>query len=74
MPTIDMTPTWGEWGNIYRRFAESGECEAVRQLRADHARMCAAAQALRNVMDTFDGAQMAITSQTMADELAKAGY
>lgn len=32
MRTIDMTPTWGEWANIYRRFAESGEAKAVREL------------------------------------------
>ena len=35
MRTIDMTPTWGEWANIYRRFAESGEAKAVRELRAE---------------------------------------
>lgn len=34
MRTIDMTPTWGEWANIYRRFVESGEAKAVRELEA----------------------------------------
>lgn len=38
MKTIDITPTWGEWANLYRRLAESGEANAIRELRQDFAR------------------------------------
>ena len=35
---INVTPTWGEWGRIYRLLAESGECKALIALREDFAR------------------------------------
>ena len=45
LTAIDITPTWGEFGNIYRRFAETGETKAVRELRSELAKAMAAAQA-----------------------------
>ena len=38
---INVTPTWGEWGRIYRLLAESGECKALIALREDFARAMA---------------------------------
>lgn len=74
MKTIDITPTWGEWGNIYSRFAECGETKAVRELRADFARAMAAAQALKAITDTLTEEQQATVSKAMTAELTKQGY
>jgi len=72
--TIDITPTWGEWANIYRRFAECGEVNAVRELRADFAKAMAAAQALQDIRGTLTEAQAPIVSKTLTAELTKQGF
>lgn len=72
--TIDMTPTWGEWGNIYRRFAESGEVQAIRSLKPDYAKAMAAAQALHEIRSTLTDEQAAIVAKTLSAELVKQGY
>jgi len=72
--TIDITPTWGEWAMIYRRFAESGESRAVRELHADFAKAMAAAQGLQAIMGTLTAEQAAIVSRTMKAELTKQGF
>ena len=72
--TIDITPTWGEWANVYRRFAESGETKAVRELRADFAKAMAAAAALNAIRSTFTDAQAEIVSKTVTAELSQQGY
>jgi len=72
--TIDITPTWGEWGNVYRRLAESGETNAIRHLREDYARAMAAAQALQNIRATLTDEQHAVVAKTLADELTKQGF
>jgi hypothetical protein len=72
--SIDLTPTWGEWGNIYRSLAESGERHAVKHLASDLARALAAAQALQVVTGTLTDEQNRIVAQTMAAELSKQGH
>lgn len=72
--TIDITPTWGEWANIYRRFAESGETRAVRELRADFAKAMAAAAALNAIRSTFTDEQAETVSKTVVAELSKQGF
>lgn len=72
--TIDITPTWGEWANIYRRLAETGETKAVRELRADFAKAMAAAAALNAIRATFTDEQAAIVSKTVVAELSKQGF
>lgn len=47
--TIDMTPTWGEVGNIYMRLAESGEREAARACRDQAAKAFAFAEAFKTI-------------------------
>lgn len=47
--TIDITPTWGEVGNIYMRFAESGEREAARAYRDQAAKASAFAEAFKTI-------------------------
>ena len=74
MRTIDMTPTWGEWANIYRRFAELGEAKAVCELRGDFAKAMAAAQALQAITGTLSDEQASIVAKTMTTELMKQGF
>ncbi len=74
LTAIDMTPTWGEFGNIYRRFAETGETKAVRELRSELAKAMAAAQALNAIRATLTDAQAETVSKAVTAELAKQGY
>ncbi len=48
METIDLTPTWGEIGNMYARFAECGEVRVIRAMRPDVARALAAIRKIVN--------------------------
>lgn len=74
MKTIDLTPTWGEWGNIYARLAESGERNAVKALRQDLARAMASCQALQAIKATLNDAQLAVVAKTLTEELTKQGF
>ncbi len=47
--TIDLTPTWGEVGNIVRRLIQGGETKAIEKMDVDLARAFAAAQALQAI-------------------------
>lgn len=71
---VDVTPTWGEIGNIYTRLAESKEVKAIKGMRSEIARALAAAQALQAIADTLTGEQSAIVSKTMTEELTKQGF
>ncbi len=68
---IDITPTWGEWANVYRRLAESGETRAVRELRTDFCRAMAAAAALNAIRATLTDEQAETVSKIVAAELEK---
>ncbi len=68
---IDLSMTWGEWGN---GLAQSAEVEAVEKLRADLARALAAAQALHAIRGTLSEAQLSVVSATISAELTKQGY
>jgi hypothetical protein len=71
--TIDMTPTWGEWGNVYRRFAEGDAgIAALRPLANDFAKAMAACQALSSIDLTDE--QQAIVNRVMRAELVKQGF
>jgi hypothetical protein len=66
-----MAPTWGEWGLLYRRLAEAGEAAAIRRLRADLAKACAAAEALKVIKKTLTDDQRRIVAATVAAEMTK---
>lgn len=72
--TIDLTPTWGEWANIYRRFAESGETIAIKHLAPDLARMAASCEALKKISSTLTDEQQKVVAETMTAELTKQGF
>lgn len=74
MKTIDITPTWGEWANIYRRLAEHGETTAIRGLRPDFARAMAAAQALQAIQSKLPDDLNEIACQIVAEEMKKQGF
>ncbi|MGP1667809.1 MAG: hypothetical protein ACTS5I_18305 [Rhodanobacter sp.] len=74
MRTIDLTPTWGEWANIYGRFAECGEVKAVRELRQELARACAAAQALQVIQTKLPGDLNELACKIVGEEMKKQGY
>jgi hypothetical protein len=69
--TIDITPTWGEWGTLYRRFAESGETKAIKALRKDFAKAMASAEALNSIRESLNDEQEKVVSKVLARELAK---
>ena len=70
--TIDIAPTWGEWGNVYARLAENGQTAAIRYLRRDLARALAAAQALKALPLTDE--QQTLATRVMMEELVKQGF
>ncbi|MEN4967113.1 hypothetical protein ABE562_22305 [Brucella intermedia] len=74
MKTIDITPTWGEWANVYRRLAESGEANAIRELRPDFAHAFAAAQALQAIQSKLPDDLNEIACQIVAEEMKKQGF
>jgi hypothetical protein len=74
MRTIDITPTWGEWGGIYARFAESGEIKAIMGLRHDYARAFSYAQAFTKLLATLTDEQKTLADQIIAAEMTKQGF
>lgn len=71
--TIDMTPTWGEVGNLYIRFAESGERNAVRELRDQAARAFAFAEAFKAIHAALPAELRETAEKTVSVELRKQG-
>lgn len=71
---IDMTPTWGEWGNIYRRFAECGETLAVKHLAEDFARAMASCEALKAIVPMLTEEQKEVVARTLTAEITKQGF
>jgi len=71
---INATPTWGEWGRIYRLLAESGERKALVALREDFARAMANCEALNCITATLSDEQAGKVSQILETELAKQGF
>lgn len=72
--TIDMTPTWGEIGNLFMRLALSNEVRALEAMKSEVARAMASAQALIAIQKTLTDEQHAIVAKTITAELAKQGY
>lgn len=71
--TIDLTPTWGEWGNIFWRFAECAETKALKHLRMDFARAMAGCQAFQVIQGSLGEEQRAIADAAFSAELLKQG-
>lgn len=74
MRTIDITPTWGEWTNVYASFAASGERKACVSLRGDLAKMAAAAQALNEIRADLPEHLQDRVARCLVTELGKQGF
>lgn len=72
--SIDLTPTWGEIGNLYRRLAETGEVAAITRMASEFAKAMAAAQALTDLLPSLTDDQTARMKQTIVAELTKQGF
>lgn len=71
--TIDLTPTWGEIGNVYARLVASNEQKALEGMRSEAARAFAAAEALQQIQAQLPDELREIACRVMAVELAKQG-
>ncbi|MEY2152339.1 hypothetical protein AB7849_15645 [Rhodanobacter sp. 115] len=71
--TIDLTPTWGELGNVYTRMAESGERAAARGMRGEVARAFALAEAFKKIHEALPADLREQAEKIVAAELRKQG-
>lgn len=75
MPTyIDLTPTWGEWGNLFYLFASKGEVKQVEILHRDFALAMSAAAALNSITSDLTENQQKVVSAALAAEMKKQGF
>jgi len=75
MPTyIDVTPSWGQWGNTFYNLAATGERKPVRILRRDFARAMSMAEALNALMESLSGEQHETVVSVMQSEMKKQGF
>ena len=71
--TVDLTPTWGDIGNLFMRLALSSELQVIENMRPEFARAMACAQALVVIEDTLTDDQKVLVANTVQRELAKQG-
>lgn len=68
---IDLTPTWGDVGEMYIRFAESNEQKAIRAMAPEIRKAFAIAQAGTVIAPLLNDEQKAAFNKVMEEELAK---
>lgn len=73
MKVIDMTPTWGEIGNIYHQFAMSGEKKALKIAHPEMARAFALAQAMVRLSSRLSPELQKEADEIIEAELKKQG-
>ena len=74
MKAIDLTPTWGEVGNIIWRFAVSNEQAALSHIHNEFARAFAMAEAFSKLYKSFTEEQKDQASNILCEELTKQGF
>jgi hypothetical protein len=72
--TIDLTPTWGEWGNIFYRLVSTNERYSVENLRHDLAKAMAAAQAFAAIQASLTAEQATQANNVLRAEMKKQGF
>ncbi|EFH6694735.1 hypothetical protein GNY16_20305 [Escherichia coli] len=72
--TIDLTPTWGEIGNIVRRLIKGGETKAIEKMDVDLARAFAAAQALQAIQNDLPDELREKACAVINAEMTKQGH
>lgn len=74
MRTIDLTPTWGEIGNIIWRFATSNEQAALEHMHSELARAFAMAEVFAKIHTSLTEEQKDQASKILCEELVKQGF
>lgn len=74
MRTIDLTPTWGEVGNIVWRIAVSNEQAAMSHMHSEFARAFAMAEVFTKLYDSLTDAQKDQASKIICEEMTKQGF
>ena len=74
MRTIDLTPTWGEVGNIIWRFATSNEQAALKHSHSEFARAFSMAEVFSRVYATLTEEQKDLATKVLCEELTKQGF
>ena len=73
--TIDVTPTWGEWGNVFFALATCGaDVNIILPLHRDLAYGLAAAEALKAISLSLTEEQRNIMDATVRVEMQKQGF
>lgn len=73
MRTVDLTPSWGEWGNLFYRFALEGNRRSLETLHPDMAKAFALAQAFVAIQDSLTDEQRLQASKVLELEMRKQG-
>lgn len=71
---INLTPSWGEVGNIFYRLAATGEARAVEKMKKEMARAFAACEAYSQLLPTLTPEQAANAKAVFAREMTKQGF
>jgi hypothetical protein len=74
MKTINLTPTWGEWGNVLYCLAISSAEKSLKNLRPDMAKAFAAAEAYRKIQHKLPEDLAAEADAVFRAEMAKQGF
>ena len=74
MKEIDLTPTWGEVGNIIWRFAVSNEQAALSHIHNEFARAFAMAEVFSKLYTSLTEEQKNQASKILCEELIKQGF
>lgn len=74
MRTIDLTPTWGEVGNIIWRFATSNEQAALEYMHNEFAQSFAMAEVFAKIYTSLTEEQKDQASKILCEELTKQGF
>ncbi len=73
MRTIDFTPTWGEWGNLFYRFALCGEQDVLKKMHPDMAKAFALTEAFKAVLTSLSPEQILKAEAVIEVEMQKQG-
>lgn len=72
--TIDLTPSWGDVGNIVHRLAAGGDADVIVKMKPDIAQAFAMASALKALLPTLTEEQQSLASTVLISELSKQGF
>lgn len=71
---VDIGMTWGQFGQMYKTFAEGRSVKALQELRPELAKACAAAEALRQIQAELPEELITKINKVMKEEMQKQGF